>query len=196
MAKRLLYALPLAAAAAAAAALLWPLFAPEAAAPEPEPRNAAFDYDRPTEARQARRSVAAEGNFAYSLAAALAVLEDEGDAAAIRLQRPKVELALSDGSLLSALSRRGEVDVTGKALRLEDKVRVDRTSQTRLETASLMLDLEERRSWTNKPTRISGPDWTLEAGGGMRAWIEAERFLFYGPVRLTLAADPEKLMRW
>jgi len=30
----------------------------------------------------------------------------------------------------------------------------------------------------------------------MRAWIEAERFLFYGPVRLTLAADPEKLMRW
>lgn len=120
----------------------------------------------------------------YTITADRAV-QSASDPSVILLDAPMADITMNDGTWMSAKADNGSYRQDAERLMLQGKVRLFHDKGYELQTEKLLVNMKERRAWSDVPISGHGPAGTLEATG-MQANAGTDRLIFTGPVKLVL----------
>jgi lipopolysaccharide export system protein LptC len=179
------YALPVAALMIVALVVLWPELHP-----------AQVDISSPAERAEAasgeiqnrRYSGVDEAARPYTVWATLAKqVQDQ----MFDLNRPKGELKLPSGLLMTLDAQAGKLDRSTKSVHLSGNVTLRRSDGTTLVTDAADIDLAGKGARSSTPVTAEGPFGTLSAGG-FKVEQQGDVIIFTGPTRLLLKPGADK----
>jgi lipopolysaccharide export system protein LptC len=175
-------ALPLAAAALVGLLMSWPQLektmeqAPAAAiVPQNAARNELLDpHFQSTDS----------DNQPFNLAAKRAV-QSTNNPEVVLLEAPQAGITLKDGTNLAAQADKGAFQQKAGQLLLEGDVTLSQDKGYEVKTQKLLVNLKERKAWSDQPVSGHGPAGTL-AAAGVRMETEEGLLVFTGPAKLVL----------
>lgn len=180
------YALPAVALVIVAAVVLWPEF-----------NRHTIDISDPTvrpaagadgEIQNPQYSGVDEAKRPYRLWAALAQRAEDQ---IFDMSRPKGELTLISGAVLTLEAQRGRLDRSAKSVHLSGQVTLRRDDGTTMVTDAADIDLADQGARSTSPVTAEGPFGTLSASG-FKVEQEGDVIIFTGPSTLILKPGAEK----
>jgi len=180
------YVLPVAGLVIVALVVLWP-----------ELHHVQIDISSPTERPTAgangeiqnpRYSGIDEAQRPYTVWATVAKqMEDQ----IFNMNRPKGQLALPGGLMLTLDADRGRLDRATKSVHLDGDVTLRRSDGTVMTTDSADIDLSNKGASSGTPVAAQGPFGTLSAGG-FKIEQHGDVIIFTGPTKLLLKPGADK----
>jgi lipopolysaccharide export system protein LptC len=107
------------------------------------------------------------------------------------LNRPKGELKLPSGLLMTLDAQAGKLDRSTKSVHLSGNVTLRRSDGTTLVTDAADIDLAGKGARSSTPVTAEGPFGTLSAGG-FKVEQQGDVIIFTGPTRLLLKPGADK----
>jgi lipopolysaccharide export system protein LptC len=108
---------------------------------------------------------------------------------AIRLERPKADITLSDGTWVALTANEGVLSREERILALSGGVALHHDSGMELRTPTATLDLKAGTAEGREPVEGQGPYASVNADG-FRVLEHGERMIFTGKARLVLRNEP------
>lgn len=179
------YALPVVALMIVALVVLWPELHPaQVDISSPAERAAAASG----EIQNPRYSGVDEAARPYTVWATLAKqVQDQ----VFDLNRPKGELKLPSGLLMTLDAQAGKLDRSTKSVHLTGNVTLRRSDGTTLVTDAADIDLAGKGAHSSSPVTAEGPFGNLSAGG-FKVEQQGDVIIFTGPTRLLLKPGADK----
>ncbi|WP_225771259.1 LPS export ABC transporter periplasmic protein LptC [Inquilinus sp. Marseille-Q2685] len=107
------------------------------------------------------------------------------------LNRPKGEMKLPSGLLLTLDAQTGKLDRSSKSVHLSGNVTLRRSDGTTLVTDAADIDLADKGARSSTPVTAEGPFGTLSAGG-FKVEQQGDVIIFTGPTKLLLKPGADK----
>jgi lipopolysaccharide export system protein LptC len=180
------YGLPVAGLVVVALVVLWPeLHNPQVDISSPLERPAAAASG---EIQNPRYSGVDEAARPYTVWATLAKqVQDE----VFDLNRPKGELKLPSGMLLTLDAQAGKLNRGTKSVHLTGNVTLRRSDGTTMVTDAADIDLADKGARSTAPVTAEGPFGNLSAGG-FKVEQQGDVIIFTGPTKLLLKPGADK----
>jgi lipopolysaccharide export system protein LptC len=119
-------------------------------------------------------------------------MQSSHDPSVIILEKPMADMTLNNGSWMAVEAQRGAYRQKADKLLLEKNVKLYHDNGYQLETEKLLVNLSERKAWSDVEVHGQGPAGTIHASG-MQANTEDGTIVFTGPVKLRLNRSVEGL---
>ena len=107
------------------------------------------------------------------------------------LSRPKGELKLQNGLVLTLDAQSGKLDRSSKSVHLSGDVTLRRSDGTTMVTDAADIDLADKGARSSTPVTAEGPFGTLSAGG-FKVEQQGDVIIFTGPTKLLLKPGADK----
>lgn len=178
--------LPIAALGLASLAVAWPNLQPDVSPVILESAAAS-----PDEARMINpRYVGVDDQQRPFSVTAAACTNCEPDAAIVELESPSGEYWLENGQMVTGSAAIGRFDTARRQLLLEGDVEVARDDGYRFRTSAAVVDLEDGRTYGDRPVAGSGPGGEINASG-FQIEDEGNTVIFVGPAVMIVRSQSQ-----